>query len=200
MTDTALELSNYTLDNVALPAGTTIGFVGNKNVVQITLPASYVITTNAPFKFGVSKELTTKNGEAIRLTDGDATTASTLQLVETITLEDNKAPQFSNVAKLLLNGGAATDSANQVKISFTEALDALDTTNVADDFIVKVNGTEVAYTAAELADVNKSIVLTLGTAYNTAQTITVELAKENLSITDVAGNLIVTGQSVTATK
>ncbi|MFF5993839.1 S-layer homology domain-containing protein [Lysinibacillus sp. KU-BSD001] len=201
MTETALQLANYTLDNVALPAGTTIGFVGNKNTVQITLPASYVVSTDAAYKFAVSKDLTTKAGQAIRL-DDNAATVSTLQLEKNITLQDNKAPELKNEAKLLLNGATATTEANQVKLTFSETLQAVGTTapaNIADDFIVKVNGTVVNHTVVGNASNSNEIVLSIG-SFNTAQTVTVELASTGLNLVDVKGNVIVGGKSVTATK
>lgn len=200
MTETALNVANYSLDNAALPAGTTIGFVGTKNKVQITLPSTFVVSTDADYKFAVSKDLTTKAGKAVRL-DDSAATASTLQLVKTITLKDNKAPELTT-AKLLNNGAVATDSANQIELTFNEALTAVGTSVAAglkDDFVVKVNGATVAHdVVANSANSNK-IVLSID-SYNTAQTITVELAESNLQLVDLNGNVINKGAALTATK
>lgn len=200
MTETALNLENYTLDNASLPAGTTIGFVGSKNVVQITLPSTFVVSTDAAYKFAVAKELTTKSGKAVRLTDG-VVTDSTLQLVSNIILQDNKAPELTS-AKLLNAGAAATDSANQVELTFSEVLTAVGATvatTLADDFVVKVNGSTVAHTVAVNAADSNKIVLNIA-SYNTAQTITVELADSNLELKDIKNNVIKKGAVIIATK
>lgn len=200
MTETALNAANYSLDNAALPAGTTIGFVGTKNKVQITLPSTFVVSTNADYKFAVSKDLTTKAGKAVRLNDS-APTASTLQLVKTIILKDNKAPELTT-AKLLNGGAVATDSANQIELTFNEELTAVGTTvatGLKDDFVVKVNGATVVHDVVANGANSNKIVLSIG-SYNTAQTITVELADSNLQLVDLNGNVINKGAALTATK
>ncbi len=185
MDNSAIDLANYKLDNVELPAGTTIGFVGNKQNVRITLPSTFEVPANADYKLEISKNVKTIAGSSI--VDDNKNT-----FTKQIKLNDTKAPQLVS-AKLV--------NADQVELTFSENLGAV--TNDVDhinDFIVKVNGNIVTATAildGEQGDTK--VVLTIP-AFNATQTITIEVVSDSLTIKDVSGNIVAAGNTVTATK
>ncbi len=201
MDDSAIDLANYKLDNVDLPDGTTIGFDGDKQHVAIILPDTFVVPAQSDFKFEISKDVKTDTGAEVRLDDGNAGTVSTATYVDTISLDDNKAPVLKS-AKLLNAGSAATTQADQIELTFSEALAAVaDDADHIGDFIVKVNGIEV--TPAHITDGtanDEKVVLELPSAINTSQTVTVEVAAKDIDVADVAGNTLTTNTKVTATK
>ena len=64
MTDSALNLANYKLDNAALPAGTVAVFTNTaKTNLELRLPSTFTVVADAAYKFEVAKTLTTKAGE-----------------------------------------------------------------------------------------------------------------------------------------
>jgi hypothetical protein len=200
MSDSAIDLSNYYLDNTALPAGSTIGFVGDKQNVRIYLPDSFVVPANAKYKFSISKKVLTSAGEAVTLDDG-APTDSTTPFSTYVTLTDNKAVSLVS-AKLLNSGAAVSTTANEIQLTFSENLNgSLTLADVLDDFVVKVNGIVVTPTAVtDSTPGDEVLVLELPSDINASQTVTVQVASTGIDTTDLEGNLLTTGTTVTATK
>ncbi|WP_214781975.1 hypothetical protein [Exiguobacterium sp. S3] len=199
MDNSAISVSNYKLDNAALPAGSTVGFVGNKESVRITLPDTFNVPANASYKFEITKSVKTANGRSVVLDDGAASISSTV-FTKFLTLTDSKAPTLVS-AKLLNAGAAVTTTADQVELTFNEDLGAV-ANNAAnlDDFIVKVNGITIAPTAINDGTAgDKTVVLAIPN-FNAAQTLTVEVASSSLNITDVEGNVLTGGTILSATK
>lgn len=186
MANSAIELANYKLDNSELPAGTTIGFVGNKQSVRITLPTNFEVPAKAGYKFEISKNVKTIAGSTIVATDKLTT------FTKQITLNDTKAPQLVS-AKLV--------NADQVELTFSEVLAAVaDDLNHINDLVVKVNGSIVVPTAIlDGVKGDNKVVVTIPT-FNATQTVTIEVVSDSLTIKDVSGNVVVAGATVTAKK
>ncbi|WP_214859224.1 Ig-like domain-containing protein [Exiguobacterium sp. s161] len=194
----ALNVANYKLDNAALPAGTTAVFTSAaKDVVELRLPASFKVVSDAAYKFEITKDVKNAAGSMIV---ADATAATKANYTTTVNLLDNVAPTLK--AAVLKNSGAAvTTDANEVELTFSEILPAIAANaNNADDFIVKINGVEKAVTIKANDAQDDKVVLSLGEAFNASQTVTVQVAGTDLNIADLGGNVIVGGTTVTASK
>ncbi|MGX8237179.1 Ig-like domain-containing protein [Exiguobacterium undae] len=195
----ALNVANYKLDNAALPAGTTAVFTSaDKDVVELRLPASFKVVSNADYKFEITKDVKTVAGSMIvvnAMADSKANYTTIARLV------DNVSPELKSA--VLKNGGAAVSTeANQVELTLSEALPAITTgaPGLNDDFIVKVNGVVVNATVVTPDPADNKLLLSFDTAINASQTVTVQVAGTDLQVADAAGNVIVGGTTVTASK
>lgn len=195
----ALNIANYKLDNAALPAGTTAVFTSaDKDVVELRLPASFKVVSDADYKFEITKDVKTVAGSMIvanALADVKTDYTTVARLV------DNVSPELKSA--VLKNGGAAvTTEANEVELTLSEVLPAITTggSTLNDDFIVKVNGVVVNATVVTPDPSDNKLVLSLDTAINASQTVTVQVAATDLQVADAAGNIIVGGTTVTASK
>jgi hypothetical protein len=185
MTNSATTLSNYKLDNKALPAGTLIYFDGDKTKVQIKLPAGSIVSTSDVL-FTISSSVVGEDGSEIEAADLNTVLTGLL---------DNVKPVLVSATKV---------DGTHIKLTFNEALaiQGADDALLQNDVVIKVNGSTLAVTGNAVTAANaKSIVLTVA-AYNTAQSITVTTATGSatliLNLADVQGNLITSGTTVTA--
>lgn len=194
----ALNVANYKLDNAALPAGTTAVFTSAaKDVVELRLPSTFKVVADAAYKFEISKDVKTAAGSMI-VADHTASTKS--NYTTTVTLLDNVAPELKT-AVLKNSGAAATTNANEIELTFSEALAATTASaTLNDDFIVKVNGVVTTATVTDTVSTDNKLVLTLAGDINAAQTVTVQVASSNIEVADARANLLVSGTAVTATK
>lgn len=183
MTTSAVSAANYLLNGKALPAGTNIYFDSNKYTVDIELPDGSVASSGNGV-LSISDNVVSTGGSKV------ASANRTINI--TGGFNDNVKPVLVAAKK------ASTTS---VELTFSEGVDA--TTLVAgdlNDFVVKINGNTVAYTAVVdgTADDNK-ISLTLPT-YNTSQTVTVSVTgtDADLQLEDLAGNVLTKSTTVTA--
>ncbi|GAB6153110.1 hypothetical protein JCM17380_18600 [Desulfosporosinus burensis] len=199
MTSTAIDLANYTLDGAAMPAGTSIGFEdAGKTTVKMTLPSGTVAVDGTKL-FSISKNVTSDAGKVV-MTSAEAQ----IQLV-TAGFVDNVKPVLAS-AKLVVADGATTTSTITVKFNEGLAAIAASNANIYDDFIIKVAGVKVA--ANDNVAVNagdKEITLTLASAINVNQTVTVQIASSADVTIDVSDdssllNKVTEGTIVTATK
>ncbi|OJH20287.1 hypothetical protein BLX88_04110 [Bacillus obstructivus] len=202
LTDSALLASNYTLDDAALPTGTDISFVDNKKKVQITLPDSFKVSAGANYKLGVSanvKDVTGASAAANNTTGG--------VFYQQVALLDNVAPTLTD-AKIV---ESTTGQFKTLKLTFSEELGSLGSTDLLKDFNVTVNGSTVAVNsvAADSSDTTgKTLTVVIGdgsTTYSSTQTTVVTVAPIStdntvVDVTDVQGNALTTGTSKTATK
>ncbi|WP_075643014.1 Ig-like domain-containing protein [Exiguobacterium indicum] len=183
MTNSAIDLSNYKLDNKALPAGTIAYFDGSKNTVKIELPAGSVARTQAAV-LTVSSSVVSEAGAKLD-------TASRNQVIAT-GLVDNVKPTLVSAKKL---------TSTTVEVTFSENLAAVtNAANTQDDFVVKING--VNFTVSAVADGtpnDNKVVLTVA-PYNVDQTLTVAMADATINIADIANNTVEAKTVVTATK
>ncbi|PWI25769.1 hypothetical protein [Kurthia sibirica] len=162
--------SNYKLAGEALPAGTTLEFVGNKNTVEITLPKETIATTG-------KRTLTAEN-----IKDVKGNTISTAQTVVTVELTDNVASTS--------NGVATVSSTTQASVKFSEALV---TPADFDGVTVKVGGIVLATADRDLTiDATGQLVITNKSVagFKLNDQVTIELAKES-KLADAAGNLAI---------
>lgn len=195
----ALNIANYKLDNAALPAGTTAVFTAaNKEVVELRLPASFKVSSDADYKFEITKDVKTAAGSMIvanAMADSKANYTTIARLV------DNVSPELKS-AVLKNSGATVSTEANQVELTLSEVLPAITTgaPGLNDDFIVKVNGVVVNATVVTPDTADNKLLLSLDTAINASQTVTVQVAGTDLQVADAAGNVIVGGTAVTASK
>ncbi|WP_409290637.1 hypothetical protein [Peribacillus sp. SCS-37] len=195
----ALNVANYKLDNAALPAGTTAVYTSaTKDVVELRLPSSFKVVADAAYKFQISQQVKTVAGEVI-VANSSATTKA--DYVTSVTLLDNVAPELKS-AKLLNSGATVSTTANEVELTFSEALPAIASgdATIDDDFIVKVNGVVTTATVKAQDAADNKVVLVFGSNINAAQTVSVQVAGTDLEIADANLNVIKAGTTVTATK
>ncbi|WP_134683457.1 SwmB domain-containing protein [Brevibacillus migulae] len=167
MTAAATTLSNYKLNNAALKAN-AIYFDGGKDTVKIELEDETIASTG--------NALLTISDNVVAVDGSKLSAASKNIVVGTFT--DNVDPVLVSAKK---------ESSTALVLTFSENVTVTDNAAHRDDFVVKVNGTEVAATAISATD-NK-VTLTLP-AYNTAQTVTVATYKENIDTADTTGNKV----------
>jgi hypothetical protein len=204
VTNSALSVSNYTLDNAALPAGTTAVFVEDKSTVELRLPTSYTVVDDASFKFEISQNVKTEAGETIV---ANKTAATKTNYSTNITLRDNVAPTLQSARYALDAQGDTTT--NRIQLSFSEDVVLVGDNNVVDDFSVVVNGTSIAVTNATYS--GDDIVLTTAAPINTVQAATVSIISQGtanpaVAVTDAsltgnaakAGTVSVSGSAVVA--
>lgn len=183
MTNSAIDLSNYKLDNKALPAGTIAYFDGSKEDVTIELPAGSIARSQDAV-LTVSSNVVSEAGAKLD-------TASRNQVISG--LLDNVKPTLVSAKKL---------TSTTVEVTFSEDLDTFtDGATYQDDYIVKVNGVNFTVSAVgEGATPGDNKVVLSVPAYNVDQTLTVTMADSNITIADAEGNTAVAKTSVTATK
>jgi trimeric autotransporter adhesin len=165
MSNSVLDASKYTLGGVALPAGTTLTFVDNKQNVLVTLPEGY-ITVDGPRVLTVS---------GVTAADGDLLDTEN-QTKVTLNLKENVAPVASKVT--IVNDSKAV-------VDFSESV-AGATTGIK----VKVNGVEVTPQSLNVANGDLEVNFTAGTLKATDK-VTVEFSGAVLA--DAAGNKVKDG-------
>ena len=202
LTDSALDVANYTLDDVALPTGTTINFVNDKKNIEITLPSTFKVASNANYKLGISNKVKNDKGSSAA---ASATTGGAF--FQQVGLVDNVAPELEKAEIVEATPGQF----KQIKLTFTEALGAHGSTDLLADFNVTVNGNAVAVHAVAApagSPTTNSVLVTIGNntetfASSQATTVTVAPISATNTVVDVKdlqGNKLTTGKKVTATK
>lgn len=164
MSNSVLDASKYTLGGVALPTGTTLTFVDNKQNVLVTLPEGY-ITVEGPRVLTVS---------GVTAADGDFQDTDNQARV-TLNLKENVAPVASKVTVV---------SDSKAVVDFSESV-AGATTGIK----VKVNGVEVTPTL-NVANGDLEVVFAAGTLKATDK-VTVEFSDAVLA--DAAENKVKNG-------
>ncbi|EPD52223.1 hypothetical protein HMPREF1210_01576 [Paenisporosarcina sp. HGH0030] len=183
MTTTAVSAANYLLNGKALPAGTNIFFDTNKYTVDIELPDGSVSSSGTGV-LSISDNVVSTGGS--KVASADRTKNITTGFV------DNVKPVLASAKK---------ESTTSVELTFSENVDA--TTLLAadlNDFVVKINGNTVAYTAVVDGVVgDNKISLTVPT-YNTSQAVTVSVTgtAADIQLEDIQGNLVTKSTTVTA--
>lgn len=198
MTNSAIDIANYTLDGAALPAGSTIGFTSTaKTTVKITIPAGSIAVSGNKL-LAISSNVKAEDGTVVM-------TSAYAKYTSVVTgFTDNIKPLLSS-AKFLVTDINATTT-RRILLTFNENL-ATFTDNAATiaDFEVKVGSAVVAISNVldETSGDNK-VVLYLATPINIAQGATVKVVPVGatnaaVNITDVAGNTLTTGTEVSIT-
>ncbi|WP_338449580.1 S-layer homology domain-containing protein [Niallia oryzisoli] len=167
MSDSVKEASNYTIGGKALPAGTDIDFIDNKNKVRITLPESFV-SVNGNYTFVASN-----------LEDAFGNTLAKGENTAELGLTENVAPTADTLT---------VDGSNKVVVSFSESVISNDLdkdTNALEGITVKVNGTTVATTNSIESG---KLIAALQNAITTTDKVTVEF--NNAELTDANNNQV----------
>ncbi len=206
MADSARNASNYTLDGRALPTGTTVDFVGDRQTVRVVFPKG-TFKTNTQYKLGVKTDVKTEGGSKIV---GSLQTKAPAELIFNTT--DNVKPELSSALYYVTTDNVQnTTTATQIELTFSEAVKVADAAKALNDFMVTVNGSEVKVGSVAGAtigtDANHKIVLTLQQQVNVNQAATVSIIPEDdqrgsdkeMGITDLAGNKAKEKATATAT-
>jgi hypothetical protein len=167
----ASNVANYKLDGQSLPTGTLITLDGSSDTATITMPAGSIATSRT----GI---LTVSNVEGANGAVSDTTN-------HLVALTDTKKPELAS----------AKVAGTELVLTFSENVTAnLDFS----DFVVKVNGIDVTETNGTSTVNANQFALAVDASVATG-TITVSVAN-NANAADAAGNVIVTGKTVTATR
>lgn len=179
MTDSAIKLENYKIDNVALPTGTIIYFETDNQHVKIELPDES-IEVSEDVLFGIDTDVLSTVG-------GEIASASLNTVLPG--LKDNVDPVLVSAKKV--NG-------TTIELTFSEDLDTYtDGSTYQDDFVVTVNGLELTISAT--AGASDKVTLTVDN-YNVDQEVEVKTADASMTLADAEGNTVVAKTTVTATK
>jgi len=171
---TATNPANYKIDGIAIPADSTLYLDPTKTIVTIELPEGYFATTAA-------RVVTVANVESIDGVKMD-------KQEDIVTLFDNTRPKLLS-AKVV---------DNELVLTFSE--DLTGATIDKNDFEVKVNNVLATVAAGTLTGLEKNQISISVTDANLATgTITVKVI-DAAAGADAAGNPIVTGTTVTATR
>ncbi|OXS79084.1 S-layer homology domain-containing protein [Domibacillus enclensis] len=200
MDSSAIQLANYKFNGSAFPAGTSIGWGTDKQTVEITLPDNtFSIDTTALIT--ISSEVKTDSGKKV-YANANTGDENVIKLGAT-DINDNIEPKLSSAAYVVPSNDATTS--NNLRLTFTENVLAVDDAAHRDDFAVVVNGKKIAVTNITDIDGDNVLELTLGESVNVAQvaTITVETdttLNPTINVTDASTlNNKLTAGSVTAT-
>ncbi|WP_404996418.1 hypothetical protein [Caldifermentibacillus hisashii] len=203
MSDSARSVANYTLDGKALPAGSTVDFVGDKKTVRITLPTG-TLKASTKYKLGIKTDVTTAAGTHIV---GSLQTKAPAEAI--IELKDNVAPELKSALFLISDETVKPSTETEyIEVTFNEKLAAIvDDATSQNDFRVVINGSTVGVAAVDdgTSEDNK-LVLKLKQKVNVNQAATISiipeeqqvgsLAEKEIVIKDVAGNKANTSKTI----
>ena len=199
MSDSARDVANYTLDGKALPAGTTVDFIGNRETVKIVFPKN-TFTNDTKYKLGITTNVKTESGSII--VDSLQTKAPAEIIFD---VKDNVKPELASAVYYVgtneINSKTTTD---QIEVTFNEAIKFDAAKAPEQDFAVEINGSLNKVTAVEtVAGKNTKLKLTLTKPVSVSQastiTIVPEANKETIketAVTDMANNKAKEGSSV----
>ncbi|MEH6937417.1 hypothetical protein V7056_06060 [Bacillus sp. JJ664] len=167
----ALTAANYTLGGVALPAGTTLNFVGNKKTVVITLPTN-TITATGDRTLVINSNVKDVDGNVLADGEGAELIAGVLENVAAVaskvSLVDSQNLLVDLSEKVSLPAGAVTG----VTVKVNGNAITLDATT---PFALDATGTKLTIKGS-------------ATAFKLTDVITVEFASANIK--DAAGNAV----------
>ncbi|MEK5389653.1 Ig-like domain-containing protein [Margalitia sp. FSL K6-0131] len=181
MSASALNTVNYKVDGVSVFDKAV--FVGDKTLVKLTLKDG-ALTLSGDRNFSIASSVTGENNVAIK------------PYTQAVTLNENVKPSL--VSAKLLDG-------KNIELTFSEAIK--DSTVTGSDYTVSVDGGTTSldgttpFNTGTTANDNK-LVLTLGKELSVDQfskTITVKLSGTSAT-TDLVGNVVVGGNTVTVSK
>ncbi|WP_153720884.1 immunoglobulin-like domain-containing protein [Sporosarcina cascadiensis] len=192
MDSSATQFSNYTLDGKALPTGSTVDFVGDKQNVEITLPEG-TVKNSTDYKLAISTNVKTKAGEFVVK---DLQTKSAYEKV--VSLTDNVKPTLKSAKYSVAD--SSDETTKDIKLTFSEKMSST-LTNAEDNIEVVINGSK--QTVASVADADAAnkgtIVITLDNAVNVNQTATITVVPDSngdIHIKDTATNEVVKNSSI----
>lgn len=172
VTNSALSLSNYTLAGKALPEGTVVRFVDDRQNVEIVLPAGSINTSG-------DYVLTLEN-----IVDNAGNTLADGNTGFTVSLVENTAPTVLDVT---------TISSSEVAVKFSEEVAHFDidgdlaTVAEVEGVTIKVNGTAVDATVAPASIVGDTLTIN-DLELETGDTVSIEF--KDAEIADTNDNLL----------
>lgn len=181
VTGSATDLANYKLNGAALPAGTTITLDATRQIATITLPNGAIEASGAR-----SLQISGVQDVAGNVIVTD---------IQAVALTENKKPELTGAK--VVNG--------ELVLTFSENVDHITagsaTAFAAADFEVQVNGVDVTeqLEARAAADAKNVLRLTATDASFATGAITVKVL-DAATATDAAGNAVVKGTLLTATR
>lgn len=195
MDASAAVASSYTLDGLALPTGTSIGFYQNNQNVQIILPGGYVPATSSSL-LTISTAVKNSTGT----TNVAATGTTTTPFTQLVTLADNVKPTLT-AANYVLSPSTATTTSS-ITLTFSENMQA---SADVDDFAFYVNGAlvtpqSISFTGNQATVNFGSTVITVGQTMTVSSVATSSQNDATTGAKDVAGNTLTSGTTVTVTK
>ncbi|MED1203289.1 beta strand repeat-containing protein [Heyndrickxia acidicola] len=175
----ATQPSNYTINGTALPAGTVITLDSTQKVATITLPAGSFTTTDTAAVFKVNGVVSTTG----------ATLSPSTQL---LTVTDNVAPVLKN---------ATVNADNSLSLGFDSTVASAASADLK-DLVVTVNGnvlptSDLVIKDGSGADTGKYVITDSNVDFTKANSIVVGTAATTANITDVAGNVVTAGTTIT---
>ncbi|MGH0508548.1 S-layer homology domain-containing protein [Bacillus paranthracis] len=201
MSGNAKDVENYKIDGKALPTGTTAEFVGNKQIVKISLPKNYFAKEQSA-KFTISTNVLTASGSKV------VANAQTKAPVEKlIKFADNTAPKLASAVYVKATNEA--EVSNTIKVTFDENIKEFtaDDAEFINDLKVVVNGNDAAIAGIKHGGADEANVVYLTTAkeLNVAQAATISVVAkgsanpDGIKITDAAGNELSLGNVTAST-
>ncbi|CAM4041889.1 S-layer protein [Bacillus luti] len=200
MSGNAKDVENYKIDGKALPTGTTVEFVGSKQIVKISLPKNY-FSKAQDAKFTISTNVLTASGSKV------VANAQTKAPVEKlINFADNTAPKLASAVYVKATNEAETS--NTIKVTFNENVKEFtaDDAQFINDLKVVVNGNDVAVKGIKHggAEEKNTVYLTVEKDLNVAQAATISVVPKgannaDINITDAAGNKLSLGEVTAST-
>lgn len=170
VTGSATEASNYTLNGVALPAGSVVLKAGSSSeVAVITIPAEFIPANDSAAVFRVAN-----------IQDSKGVTVT--PYVATLDVKDNTAPVLQS-ARVLDN--------DTIELTFNENMATASAANVGDEFVIYEGTTAKTLTAAQLKATNvagytKKLIVDLSIAGTPDTPANATVGGANASIANIA--------------
>lgn len=170
VTGSATEASNYTLNGVALPAGSVVLKAGSSSqVAVITIPAEFIPANDSAAVFRVAN-----------IQDSKGVTVT--PYVATLDVKDNTAPVLQS-ARVLDN--------DTIELTFNENMATASAANVGDEFVIYEGTTAKTLTAAQLKATNvagydKKLIVDLSIAGTPGTPADATVGGANASIANIA--------------
>jgi len=173
MGNSAIDVANYKIGGLALPAGSIAYFYGDKKTVRIELPKNSFATTGTR-TFSVSSNVKDLAGNSVTGTTSFP-----------VTIKDNTEATLKSVT---------VTSSSTLGLSFDELVTDSGAAASSDGFEVYVNGTKLASTAyvvdADDTGATTAILTLSGTTVSNTDTIQIKVIEGSSVVKDIAGNTL----------
>lgn len=197
----AINLANYTLDNVALPANSKIEINNTDTVVKITLPEGFATVNNQKL-LQISTNVKTKTGSAI------VNSVTTKQpYSQLLSFSDNTQPTLVKAEYLVADTNTSTTT-KRIKLTFNENLTNTNLTGNTDaqnDIEVVINGTKKNATISDRVIGDNELVVVVADDINISQATTINVlgltaTNTSVAIKDGKGNVAKASTATATTK
>ncbi|SER27175.1 S-layer homology domain-containing protein [Gracilibacillus ureilyticus] len=173
VSSTALNVDNYKLDNAALPEGSTVVYTdASKEIVEVRLPESFVVVSDADYKFEITQDVKTAAGDIIV---ADQTADTKTNHAENITLTDNVSPEL--VSAQFAVDSTDDSTSDSIVLTFSEEISLNGGNDLSDDLVLKVGSNEVDLSAVAGTVAGNELTITIP-EMNISQTTTITIVSE----------------------